>query len=141
MSLKDAVCSRVLLLLGCIEWDNSIYVTRNFLHTVGKPTGLGGILTADLGHYLRPVDAAILFGRDSALLLLSEGEADVILRRYWDMKLLSKEGHVHENVFVNVSFLNGGLQLPQMQKTKASNSEGEHKAHTLPALSANGRAR
>ncbi len=141
MSLKDAVCSRVLLLLGCIEWDNSIYVTRNFLHTVEKPTGVGGILTSDLGHYLRPVDAAILFGRDSTLLLLSEGEADVILRRYWDIQLLSKEGSVHENVFINVSFLNGGLQLPQMLKTKAINPERKHKAQNLPALSANGRAR
>ena len=132
MSLKDAVCSRVSLLLGCIEWDDSIYVTKNFLHTIEKTADAGGIVTSDLSYYLRPVDAAILFASDSALLLLSEAEADAILGLYWSMQLSSEQAR-HNNIFINVSLLKDGLQ----NSLQISPQEGQE----LPALSASGRAR
>ena len=132
MSLKDAVCSRVSLLLGCIEWDDSIYVTKNFLHTIEKTADAGGIVTSDLSYYLRPVDAAILFASDSALLLLSEAEADANLGLYWSMQLSSEQAR-HNNIFINVSLLKDGLQ----NSLQISPQEGQE----LPALSASGRAR
>lgn len=68
-----------------IGWSPRVYVSKNFFKTV-KPLGAE---PPKLSQYLRPVDVLIAFCSRSeghTFLLLSEREADQILKLFWDRK-------------------------------------------------------
>ena len=69
-----------------IQWDVSIYVTKNFIATV---TSQNGALLKDLSEYMRPVDAVVIFKEKGECLLLSEWEADGVLKMMWETKSTS----------------------------------------------------
>jgi hypothetical protein len=58
LKLKDAVRKHLDPCLDKIQWDESIYVTQNFISTV---TSQNGALLKDLSEYMRPVDALLIF--------------------------------------------------------------------------------
>ena len=100
-TLRDFACLELSAQLEHIDWDNSIYVTSNFVSTVSSILSPGKPLR-ELGHFLRPVDVAIHFENSSSLLLLSEREADFILPLYWQKQLSNQHTR---NAFLNFSFL------------------------------------
>ena len=76
--LEDAIASRFETDLKPINWTKcSIFVTGNFIETVTTPQGAR---VSDLSHYMRPVDALLLFSSSKTCLLLSEWEAEAILQ-------------------------------------------------------------
>ena len=76
--LEDAIASRFETDLKPINWAKcGIFVTGNFIETVTTPQGAR---VSDLSHYMRPVDALLLFSSSKTCLLLSEWEAEAILQ-------------------------------------------------------------
>jgi len=98
ISLETAICS-LSPQFRHINWDKNVYMTENFMKTVGNPTSP---MLTERQHFLRPVDAAIQFERSSTLLLLSEREADSILSLYWERQHLNQS---FNNSFISLSFL------------------------------------
>ena len=75
--LEDAIAARFETDLKPIGWAKcGIFVTGNFIETVTTPQGSR---VSDLSHYMRPVDALLLFSSSKTCLLLSEWEAEAIL--------------------------------------------------------------
>jgi hypothetical protein len=72
--------------LAKIQWGERLYVTRNFIETV---TSQNGALLKDLSEYMRPVDAVVIFKQKGECLLLSEWEADEILKIMWEKESTS----------------------------------------------------
>lgn len=98
--------------LARIRWDLCrIFVTKSFIETV--LTVDGGRMT-DLGNFMRPVDAMLVFQPDASCLLLSEWEADRVLSVLWTCgsgsrtKIGGRTDHLARGdspAFVNLTFL------------------------------------
>lgn len=89
--------------LKAINWLLcDIYVTRNFLETVGDSVSRR---SGDLDYYMRLVDTIVIFHASHCCLLLSEWEADELLHNFWDRRkhsnICSPNGEI---CFVNLSF-------------------------------------
>lgn len=98
--------------LARIRWDLCrIFVTKNFIETV---LTVDGRQVTDLGNFMRPVDAMLVFQHDASCLLLSEWEADRILSLLWNCGSGSQteigartDSHARGDspAFVNLNFL------------------------------------
>lgn len=104
--------------LHLINWEIcKLYVTKNFIQTV---TDDHGNVLPDLSYFMRPVNMAVVFCSEGSVLLLSEREADRVLKMGWhlDDSQRSSVGWV----LVNSCFLltgdvcevqNWNLRIPQ----------------------------
>jgi hypothetical protein len=113
MSLTFAVKQYLSLEPGLGEIDFAacgLYATRNFFKTVATEDG-GAV--RELSHYLRPVDALLLFPSGEGL-LLSEWEADSVLGLMWAAGGGSSGGPS----FANFAYLRS--DLPQQQSLRIS---------------------
>ena len=63
-----------------IAWSDKVYVTSNFVSSVCDPTNR---IPQPLKHYVRLVDASVLFPKGGEVLLLSEREADFVVQAMW----------------------------------------------------------
>jgi hypothetical protein len=71
-----------------IAWCSKVFCTANFVHSIP----LKQRFRVRLEQYLRPVDAFLLFRNDQHVLLLSEREADIILKHVWQREQKPCEG-------------------------------------------------
>lgn len=98
MALDVAISKHLDKALLAIPWKQTrIYVTNAFVNTVRDKQGCA---LADLSHFMRPVDALVVFP-NAEVLLLSEWEADHVLPLMWASK------HVldHRPFLVNLAYL------------------------------------
>ena len=107
VSLKS-VCLKLSCQFQHILWDDDIYVTRNFFHTVHDLISMKTV-ESDLAHFLRPIDAAMYFEKSRMLLLLSEREADSILELFWQKQSVKQHVKSTDVFFVHLSFLKSAL--------------------------------
>jgi hypothetical protein len=135
--LEDAIASRFETDLKPISWAKcGIFVTGNFIETVTTPQGAR---VSDLSHYMRPVDALLLFSSSKTCLLLSEWEAEAILQ---GMHSCSKAPRLLKVALVNLRYLLEAtdsslpLQRPQLLVPSGATYEspGEHMLAGLQLL-------
>ena len=76
-----------------LEWMDKIYITSNFARTVQNPLGES---VEDVSQYLRLVDTLLIFPNDEVL-LVSEREADALLRAFWQKQISTCPQRVEPN--------------------------------------------
>lgn len=77
-SLGDVVHESLDEIISNIGWSKSVFCTSNFVNTVKFAEGED---VEKKGHYLRLVHFIVFFPSDRSMLLVSEREADIILRK------------------------------------------------------------
>ena len=132
--LSHAFATRYRPSLRAIQWDkSSVYVTRNFVETVVER---GGAPLDGLTDYMRPVDALVVFPASRSCLLVSEWEADALLRLAWDQQALATSGAC----FVNAAYLlrasNAGWDSARAALAVPQHAAAESNRHKMPRTAA-----
>ena len=95
LRLCDFLSSKAMQKCGLqnLEWMDKIYITSNFARTVQNPLGES---VEDVSQYLRLVDTLLIFPNDEVL-LVSEREADALLRAFWQKQISTCPQRVEPN--------------------------------------------
>jgi len=128
LKLRDAISQHFKSTdcLGSIKWDlgGEIFLTRNFIETIIPPE-VNKLVVAE---YLRPVNALLVFKKTGGVVMLSEREADAIL------KLMHQRPRAHNNnvMFVNLSYLRAAHNVEGGAGNDEAWSPGQHVTRHVP---------
>ena len=122
MKLSHAFKKYFRKILNAVTWDLArVYVTRNFIESVIDAES--GAECGDLSEYMRPVDMVVVFAASGCCLLVSEWEADAILRHAWTLH----SSHSHYACVVNAAHLTG-----KEERAERHSSSGDGGSSLLP---------